>query len=312
MLVSAEQIRDHLPWDFLSEAIEDMFRRGCEMPVRHHHKVEVPGEADATLLLMPAWLAGKYLGVKMVSVFPGNATRGLAAVSGSYLLTHGTTGELLCILDGTELTARRTAAASALAAKYLARKDAKKLLMVGTGRMSTNLIEAHAHVREIEQISVWGRNPEKAQAVADGLKAKGFDVTPATDLADSCASADIISCATLSEQPLIRGEWLAHGTHLDLVGGFTPAMREADDEVVRRAKVFVDTREGAMKEAGDIVTPLASGNLKKEEILADLYQMCRGEHPGRCADQDITLFKSVGAALEDLAAAIAVYERLTN
>jgi len=305
---TAEQVRRRLPWGSLIEAIRQQFINGCEMPVRHHHTVDVPGEPDATLLLMPAWQAGCYVGVKMVNVFPGNAERGLASISGSYLLNSGSTGELLVIMDGPELTARRTAAASALAAQFLAKKNARTLLMVGTGKLSANLIEAHSHVSRLDRILLWGRNYEKAQMTAEQLKALGFNVSPAKDLAEACAVADIISCATLTEQPLIRGEWLSPGTHIDLVGGFTPTMREADDTAIQRAKVFVDTREGATKEAGDIVAPLEAGIIGQHDILGDLYQLCRGEHLGRESGTDITLFKSVGAALEDLAAAIAVYE----
>ena len=153
LVLDAAETRSALPWDGLVKALGDMFAKGCVMPVRHHHEVEVPGEADATLLLMPAWQPGAYIGVKMVSVFPGNQTRGLPAIHGSYLLSSGKTGELLAIVDGGELTARRTAAASALAARYLARPDARSMLMVGTGRLSANVIEAHASVRPIREVA---------------------------------------------------------------------------------------------------------------------------------------------------------------
>jgi len=308
VLLNAEQVRCNLPWKSLVESLQRLFVVGCEVPVRHHHTMPVPDAPDATLLLMPAWQAGKYIGIKMVTVFPGNSHLGLASISGSYLLNSGVTGELLAIMDGPELTSRRTAAASVLAAGYLARQDAQNLLMVGTGRLSANLIEAYAAVRDLQSIKIWGRSLHKSQRVADQLREQGLKVTPVEHLAEACAAADIISCATLSQQPLIQGEWLSPGTHVDLVGGFTPSMREADDEAIRRARVFVDTYDGATKEAGDIVVPLAAGILKADEILADLYQLCRGEHLGRVSDKEITLFKSVGVALEDLAAAISVYE----
>ncbi len=312
MLLTAEQVRNNLSWNSLVGAIQRLFVTGCEVPLRHHHAVEVPSDPDATLLLMPAWQIGQYIGVKMVNVFPGNAKRGLASIGGCYLLSSGTTGELLAVMDGPELTARRTAAASVLAAQFLARTDARKLLVVGTGRLSLNLIEAYASCHDLDEIQVWGRSLDKAQVVADQLEKVGIEVTAVADLAEACAAADIISCATLSQQPLIQGEWLSPGTHVDLIGGFTPTMREADDEVIRRAKVFVDTHEGATKEAGDIVIPLETGVLKQSDVLADLYQLCREEHPGRTSDNDITLFKSVGVALEDLAAAIAVYDSISQ
>ncbi|GAB3125142.1 bifunctional Delta(1)-pyrroline-2-carboxylate/Delta(1)-piperideine-2-carboxylate reductase [Novispirillum itersonii] len=296
----------------LVEALRDGFRQGCEMPVRHHHTVQVPGEAAATLLLMPAWIEGGFVGVKVVSVFPGNADRGQPSIYGSYLLSSGKTGELLAVMDGPELTSRRTAAASALAADYLARKDAATLLVVGTGRLSAHMARAHAAVRPLTRVLIWGRNPEKAAAVVAELADLGVtvEVAPAS-LEQAVGVADIISCVTLSTQPLIQGAWLRPGQHLDLVGGFTPAMREADDEAIRRASVYVDTRAGATKEGGDIVQPLASGALTAEGIRGDLYDLCRGTAAGRGDDQEITFFKSVGCALEDLMAAVQVYRVLS-
>lgn len=308
LVLDAAQTRAALPWDGLVTALGDMFANGCTMPVRHHHDVEVPGEADATLLLMPAWQPGAYIGVKMVSVFPGNQNRGLPAIHGSYLLSSGKTGELLAIVDGGELTARRTAAASALAARYLAREDASLLLMAGTGRLSTNVIEAYASVRPIRHVAVWGRDPKKAEATAKELALEGVEVSVASDLETAARSADIISCATLSSEPLIRGEWLKPGAHLDLIGAFKPTMRESDDRAVSRASIFVDTRAGALSEGGDIVQPLRAGVITEDAIRADLFELAQGKHPGRTAADEITLFKSVGAALEDLAGAVLAFE----
>lgn len=306
-LINAEQVRTRLDWPGLLAALAAMFRQGCAMPVRHHHTVTVPGEADATLLLMPAWQSGAYIGVKIVNVMPGNATRQLPAVAASYLLADGRSGQMLALIDGGELTARRTAAASALAASYLARPDAAHLLMIGTGRLAPNLIAAHASVRPLRQVTLWGRDPAKAAALAAEISQTGLAVQVSEDLAQAAAQADIISCATLTTEPLLHGDWLRPGVHVDLVGGFRPDMREADDTTIRRARVFVDTRAGACKEAGDIVQPLASGVLTEAAIVADLYELSRGEKTGRQRADDITLFKSVGAALEDLAAAIRVW-----
>ncbi|MCA1442267.1 ornithine cyclodeaminase family protein [Ensifer sp. IC4062] len=308
LVLDAAQTRAALPWDGLVNALGDMFVKGCVMPVRHHHEVAVPGEADATLLLMPAWQPGAYIGVKMVSVFPGNQTRGQPAIHGGYLLSSGKTGELLAIVDGGELTARRTAAASALAARFLAREDASRMLMVGTGRLSTNVIEAHASVRPIRNVTIWGRDPKKAEATAKELSLGDISVTVATDLEAAAREADIISCATLSSAPLIRGDWLKAGAHLDLIGAFKPTMRESDDRAAERSSIFVDTREGALSEAGDIVQPIRSSVITKDAIRADLFELARGAHPGRTRAEEITLFKSVGAALEDLAGAVLAFE----
>jgi ornithine cyclodeaminase len=296
-----------LDWDALITALAAMFQGDCVMPVRHHHTVSVPGQADATLLLMPAWQPSHYIGVKLVSVFPDNATRSLPAIHGSYLLSSGQTGELLAVIDGGELTARRTAAASALAARHLARKDASNLLVVGTGRLCVNLVEAHSRVRPIRQVSIWGRDKEKAERAAADARALGYAVKVVGDLEAATREADIISCATLSRGPLVRGEWLKPGSHLDLIGAFTKEMRESDDDAVRRARVFVDTRAGAFAEAGDILQPIASGIISRDHVQAELAELVRGAE-GRKSPDEITLFKSVGAALEDLAGAILAYQ----
>ena len=305
----AAQVREALDAPGLIEALRAAFREGAEVPLRHHHTLAVPGEPAATLLLMPAWTAGGFLGVKIAGVFPGNAARGQPAVQAQYLLMNAGTGEPLALLDGNELTARRTAAASALAAGYLARRDAARLLVGATGRLAVPLACAHAGVRDYAQISVWGRDPAKAAGVAGQLRRLGLPADAAVTLEAAVRSADTISCATLSTGALIRGDWLAPGTHLDLVGGYTPAMREADDAAIARAEVFVDTRAGALVEAGDLVQPLASGVLRPEAVLAELAGLCRGEHPGRRDAAAITVFKSVGTALEDLAAAVLVWQR---
>jgi alanine dehydrogenase len=309
LLLDAVETRAALPFRPLVEALRSMFASGCEMPVRHHHTMKVPGgDPDATLLLMPAWQTGAHLGVKIATVFPGNSARGQAAVNASYVLMSAMTGETLALIDGGELTARLTAAASALAADYLARKDASHLLVVGTGRLSLNLVEAHAAVRPISRVTIWGRDIAKARTVAQKAQAPGFEASAAADLKEACAQADIISCATLSATPVIAGEWLKPGVHVDLVGAFRPDTRESDDEAIRRSSVFVDTRAGATKEAGDIVMAIASGALDPAAIKAELSDLARGNHAGRAHDSEITLFKSVGAALEDLAGAILAWQ----
>ena len=309
-VVSAAEVHQSLDVPALIDALAAMFEAGCEVPLRHHHGIAVPGAPEAALLLMPAWQPGAALGIKIVSVFPGNAAKRLPAVMGQYLLLDATTGAPRALIDGTALTLRRTAAASALASRFLSRPDSEHLLMVGTGALAPHLVAAHGKVRPIERVTIWGRNADHARAAAAKLALPGVSVTAAADLESAVAAADIVSCATLASEPLVRGAWLRAGQHLDLVGGFTPAMREADDEAVRRAAVYVDTRAGAMKEAGDIVQPLASGALEAEAIRGDLFDLCRGTAPGRSDPAAITLFKSVGTALEDLAAAKLVAERL--
>jgi alanine dehydrogenase len=308
--ISAADIDRALDDRELIRRLGDMFKAGCEVPLRHHHPIAGEGgEAGGTLLLMPAWQRGGPLGVKSVSVYPGNAARGLPSVLGIYLLFDGSTGEPRAVLDGVQLTLRRTAAASALAASFLASPEAKTLLMVGAGALAPHLIRNHCKIRGIERVVVWNRNFERAQRLAASLQASPVPVVATEDLETAARGADIISCATLSQTPLIQGEWLKDGAHLDLVGSYTASMRECDDCAVRRARLFVDTREGALKEAGDIVDPLGRGVIAAADIQADLHDLCQGRHGGRRTPGEITLFKSVGTALEDLAAAALVVER---
>lgn len=313
LLLSEDQTRDALPFPDLIDALAEMFRSGCVMPTRHHHDFDIPGEPDGTMLLMPAWVPGGYAGVKVVNVVPGNSERNLPAVHGQYLLSDARTGEMLAMIDGGELTARRTAAASALAARYLARSDARHLLVLGTGRLAPNLIAAHMAIRSIEEVTIWGRSREKTSQFANELDAQlPIRIRAAANLRDALAEADIVSAATLSTEPLIRGGVLKPGAHVDLVGAFKPSMRESDDDLIKRAEIYVDTREGCLSEGGDIVQPLKSGLITAADIKADLYELCRGEHPGRQSDETITMFKSVGAALEDLAGAMLAYQNVEH
>lgn len=311
--IGAAEIDSVLDYPALVDALAEAFRAGVVAPVRHHHAIERAGET-ATLLLMPAWQAGGdgFIGVKIASVFPLNAGRGKPSVMGTYLLLAGDSGAPLAGFDGVTLTLWRTAAASALAARHLARPDATRMAMIGAGALASRLIAAHAAVRPIAHVTIWNRTPAAAERLAAALDRPGLAVTATSDLAAAVSAADIVSAATMSPDPLVRGEWLKPGAHVDLVGAYTPRMREADDEAIRRARVYVDTRGGALKEAGDIVQPLAAGVLGAADIAGDLADLCQGTAPGRQSAEEITLFKSVGSAIEDLAAAILVWQRLAG
>jgi ornithine cyclodeaminase len=311
-LISADEVNSALDDRALVEALREMFRGGCDVPLRHHHNIPNPGTADGTLLLMPAWQSGEQIGIKLVTVFPDNGRVGLASILGHYLLLDGKTGRPQALIDGVQLTLRRTACASALAADFLARPDASNLVMVGAGALAPYLIRAHAAVRPIRSVTVWNHNSEKAQALAAELKIDGVEISASTELEAAVGAADIVSCATLSPDPLVMGGWLPAGCHLDLVGAFRPDMRECDDTAVTRARIYVDNREGAMVEGGDIAIPLASGIITADDVRGDLFDLTRGLVQGRGDNQggDITLFKSVGTALEDLAAAQLVMRNL--
>lgn len=316
-MISAEAVDRALTFGGLVETLRTAFREGAIQPVRHHHTVERPDGAASTLLLMPAWTdfkaagtsAGGHIGVKVVTVSPDNNEIAKPAVMGLYLLLDGKTGEPQALIDGQRLTQWRTACASALAASYLAREDASRLLIIGAGALSPFLAKAHSAVRPIGQIRIWNRTFANAEKVAASLKAEGMNVEAVDNLDRALGDADIVSSATIATTPLVKGALLKPGTHIDLVGGFTPSMRESDDDAIRRARVYVDTRAGATKEAGDIVQPLVSGVLKANDIVADLHELARGEKKGRGSADEITLFKSVGAALEDLAAGVEVFRR---
>ena len=311
-VVGGDEIDRLLTYPDLVESLREAFRAAITVPARHQHTIPRGRGADATLILMPAWSndPGGYIGVKIVSVFPDNVLRSQPSVMGSYLLLAGASGAPLAVIDGRVLTLWRTAAASALAASYLARPDARRMTMIGAGALAPRLIAAHAAIRPIAEVAIWNRTPEKAERLAATLDRPGLRVRATRDLSAAVAEADIVSAATLSAEPLIKGAWLKAGAHVDLVGAFTPLMREADDEVIRRARVYVDTRAGAPREAGDIVQPIASSVLAADAIRGDLFDLARGNASGRGAADEITLFKSVGSAIEDLAAAVLVFSRL--
>jgi alanine dehydrogenase len=297
---SAEEVHAALPWADLADALEDAFIAGdAQAPLRHAHAL--PG--DASLLLMPAW-SPDALGVKIVTVMPGAAVRGAGTVQASYLLLDRRTGAPIALIDGEALTLRRTAAASALAAQHLARPDAERLLIVGSGRLAPWLAQAHVALQpELAHVEVWGRNADAAEDVVEALREEGIDAEVALDLRAAVERADLITCATTSREPVIHGAWLRDGTHLDLVGGFRRDMREADDAAILRSRIVVDTYAGALSEAGDLTQPIARGVITREHIVGELAQVLRGDVQGRTHADEITLFKSVGTALEDLAAA---------
>lgn len=290
----------------LVSALRDVFAHQGEAPSRAHYTLDRRTGTDPdTLLLMPAWNS-RYLGVKVATIHPGNGRRSLPAVHATYLLKDVETGQDLAFLDGQSLTRLRTAAASALASSFLSRQDATTLLMIGAGALAAPLIEAHMAVRPIHRVLVWNRSPERINTLERLVECP---VERVTDLNSAVAEADIISCATLSVQPLFEGSHIAPGTHIDLVGAYRPDMRESDATTVMRSRVFVDTYAGAWEEAGDLIQAVHDGEWSMALIESDLAGLCRGTHSGRQDYDDITLFKSVGASLEDLAAAILAWEK---
>jgi ornithine cyclodeaminase len=313
--IDAAGVDARLGFPALIEALAAAFRGGLHAPTRHHHHIP-RADGDATLLLMPAWTddtgpdgGGAVVGTKIVSVFPGAAKRGLPSVAGLYLLMDGLTGQPLATMDGARLTLWRTAAASALAARHLARADASRLVMVGAGALAPFLIAAHATVRPIKEVALWNHNRARAEALAETLRhahpALAFSVP--SDLEATVRQGDIISCATLSTTALVMGEWLKPGAHLDLVGAFTLGMREADDAALARGRVFVDT-PAAFVEGGDVAVAIKGGAYRREQAAGTLADLVSERVTGRDSPEEVTLFKSIGAAIEDLAAARLVWQ----
>ena len=303
-VISAAELAKVAPYGAIVEALRDGFKADIATPVRHHHETS----PVSTLLLMPAW-SREWTGLKTVVVKSDNAAKNLPTVQASYLLIKNDTGETVAIMDGTELTRRRTAAASALAADYLARPDASTFVLVGAGALGGHFVRAHAAVRPIKRVYIYNRSPEKAATLAAELKIDGFDASAVSDLEAAVRQADIVSCVTTSTTPIVRGEWLKPGAHVDLAGAFRPTMRETDGDVVARSRVYVDTKEGALSEAGDLLQARDEGKFDFANVQGDLFDLCRGTVKGRRNPQEITLFKSCGTAIEDLATAVMVYLR---
>ena len=303
-ILSAAEVARLAPYRDIVEALRQGFRADITTPVRHHHDVA----ENLTLLLMPAW-SREWTGLKTVVFKPDNPTLGLPTIQASYLLIDNHTGETVAMMDGTELTRRRTAAAAALAADYLARADATSLVLVGAGALGGHFVRAHATMRPIKRVSIYARTASKVEALAAELQGEGYDAAAVSDLEAAVRGADIVSCVTTATAPIVKGAWLKPGTHVDLAGAFKPTMRETDGDLVRRAEVYVDTRDGALAEAGDLLQARNEGKFNFADVRGDLFQLCRGLVKGRAAADDITLFKSCGTAIEDLATAIMVYQK---
>ncbi|CAG9182970.1 bifunctional Delta(1)-pyrroline-2-carboxylate/Delta(1)-piperideine-2-carboxylate reductase [Cupriavidus pampae] len=307
----AALLRDLLSFPLLVSALRDAFAAGATVPLRHTHTIGEAGQPDAGIsLLMPAWDAEGFYGVKIVNIYEGNAAHGLPGLHSTYMLYSARTGAPLAMFDGNEITSRRTAAAAALAADYLARPDARSLLVVGAGRVGSLVAPAMATVRQLDRIEIWDIDASAAARCAQALREQGLPASAATDLEHAVRAADIVSCATLATSPLIHAEWLAAGSHLDLIGSFTPRMTEAEPACFANASVWVDTDEAPAK-SGDLLNAFAAGCLTPESLRGNLTGLARGTCAGRQSATERTVFKAVGTALEDLASARLAYRQLT-
>lgn len=304
LILTADDVARLGSYRDIVEALREGFRSGIETPVRHHHDIS----PVSTLLLMPAW-SKEWAGLKTVVFKSDNAAQGLPTIQASYLLMSQKTGETVAMMDGGEITRRRTAAASALAADYLARKDASTMTLVGAGALGPHFVHAHAAVRPIRRVFINSRTRAKAEALAADLAQAGFEAQVVSDLESAVRQSDIVTCVTTSTAPIVKGQWLKPGTHVDLAGAFKPTMRETDGDVVARASVYVDTHDGALAEAGDLLQARDEGKFDFSRVKGDLAALCGGKAKGRETAEEITLFKSAGTAIEDLATAIMLYEK---
>lgn len=309
IFIDKETIEKQLTYKGLIAELHNVFTVPYTMPVRHHHFYQNSDGQENTLILMPAW-NNEYIGIKQVVVAPNNRSRDLPAIHAQYTLIDALTGVPLAQMDASGLTARRTACASALAASFLARHDVQTLLIVGGGKVAEHLIHAHAAVRNYERVLVWMRNKERGSQFVREQEKLGMKVALVDDLEQAVREADVISTATLSSLPLVKGAWIRSGTHLDLIGAHTPKSREVDDDAIKKSSIFVDSREGALHETGEMAIPIANGVLDPKTVKADIVELCKKEHAGRESDSEITLFKSAGLAIEDLAAALLVYRSM--
>lgn len=309
-IITEKEVELVLQYPLLIDAIKEAFIKEITVPPRHHHDFWNPKEGtDSTLLLMPAW-ESENVGIKVATVSPNNTRHNLPGINGVYLLFDTQKGVIKAILEGKNLTAKRTAAASALASSYLSRPNSSSLLVIGTGALGGELIKAHSSTRDLKNIYLWGRDKKKAMKIKQDLSNE-LDIEVIDKIEDKISEVDIVSCATLSSTPLVLGQFIQKGQHVDLIGAFRPDMREGDDDLIKKANIFIDTYM-AKKETGDIKIPLDQKVINEEDIKGDLFGLTRGLQKGRTSDEQITLFKSVGHALEDLAAAQLVEKILSK
>jgi ornithine cyclodeaminase len=310
--IDAERVHASLDYSSLVDWLRRQHREDVEAVEDMHLEQPAPSGALTHFLARAAWQRGRAFGIKLATVFPDNEATGsgLPNIQGTYVLFDGGTGKPEAIIDGTALTLWKTAADSALGARFLARQDARTMLMVGAGALAPHLIAAHTTVRpSLRRVEIWNRTPERAATLARTLSLGPVEAAAAPNLEAAVRQADLISCATMSTTPLIRGDWLKPGAHLDLVGGYTPGTREADDQAARRCRLFVNARWTTVGRCGDIVGPMQAGVMSEDDILADLFELCRDRHPGRRDADEITFYKNGGGGHLDLMTARFVVAR---
>jgi len=303
-VIEENDVRRVLNFPDLVEALRKGFGSPAGTPRRMVFPLDEGGSSHDAFAVLPAW-TGEVIGVKAFTYLPSNAAKGRDILHSKILLFDRETGKPLDLVDGTSVTYWRTAAVAGLAASYLARPDAGRLLVCGTGNLAPYMALAHESVRPLTDIGIWGRDAEKAARTAKEIAGQrpGINCYPVTDLEAEAREADIISCVTASHDPIIHGEWIRPGTHTDFFGNHERTGRECDTEMVLKARVFVDSRANVLNEAGEILIPMGEGRIGEDHVLGELAELCSGAVRGRTSTEEITLFKSVGTALSDVIAA---------
>lgn len=314
-MVNGDEVHRLLDYPSLVEGLKAFHLQDIDDSDSIHMHQPLDSGSDSVFLLLPAWQREKAIGVKLITVFPDNEYNGsgLPSVQGVYALFDGKDGRPLAVVDGTALTLRKTAADSATGADYLARRDAEVMLMVGAGAMAPHLMMAHKAVRpSIREVVIWNRNGARAEKLAGEMRLDGVTISASTDLEGTARRADVISCATMAEEPIILGDWLKPGAHLDLVGSYQPQMRECDDAAMQRGRVYLDSRFFALEKTGEFCQPIAAGTFSPDDVCGDLFQLARGAVAGRGSDEEITVFKNAGGGHLDLGTARFLLTRLTD
>jgi ornithine cyclodeaminase len=310
-IIDSDRLLSSLDLLSLIDDLRQGHREGVDAAERVLLSDPAGSEEPNHLLIWPAWKFGRAAGAKFVSVFPGNERRGRGPnIHSVYVLFDGEDGRPRCLITGESFTRWKTAADSALGATFLARNDARVLTVVGAGAQAPAQIRfLHAARPSIARVFVWNRTPAKARSLAHELASSGVVADPVEDLEPAVRSADIVSCLTSARKPLLRGPWLKPGTHVDLVGSFTPEMREADDETIRGGRLFVDNRLFTITQCGDVAIPIAKGVIRQSDIAGDLFDLCCGRAAGRLTTTEITVFKNGGGGHLDLMMAQALHRR---
>ena len=306
--IGPEEVHAALSYPALIDALEETFSGEFSMPPRNVFLLDENSDTHDAFAVLPSWNTS-LIGVKAFTYFPSNSEPYKSLYS-KILLFDRAHGEPLALVDGTTVTFWRTAGISGLATRLLARENAETLLLLGTGNLATYVIRANASVRPLKRVLVWGRTASNAGKVVDQMNAEldGIEVSVVDNLEEACGQSDIIVSATGSHEPLVKGDWVKPGTHTDFIGNHHADKRECDTALVLKSKVYADSYANCFKEAGEILVPISEGVFTKEDVVADLSEMCSGSAPLRQSDDEVTLFKSIGMGISDLVGAGLAYQ----